>query len=356
MPKPRAARILAVDDDKIISKALEKLLQHEGYEVILASDGESGLRRAREDDPDLILLDVVMPGKSGIEVCEELRRDRRTREKPILMLTSLKSPQDVVLGLRAGANDYVSKPFNAEELRARIATQLRNQRVLQRMVQIEKALSLGRITASLCHEINNPLHVVMGRLEMLLRQELDEKQTRYAQLALENARRIQKLIKYMREYAEPSVHSKDACDINDIIESAISIASLTWGKKEIQLEKEFGKDIPPVIGDREKLQQVFINLITNAEQVMPDGGQLTLRTSAGPDRTIQASVTDSGKGIPKENLERVFDPFFTTKENWTSPGLGLSVARRIIEELEGTIAISSEEGKGATVEISLPMA
>src|SRR5205823_5170652 len=123
------------------------------------------------------------------------------------------------------------------ELRARVATQLRNRKVLSRMVQIEKALSLGRITAGLCHEINNPLHVVMGRMEMLLRLNLEDKQKRHAELAMENCRRIQKLIKAMREYAEPVVHAKDACNLNTIIESAISIASLTWGEKNIELRK-----------------------------------------------------------------------------------------------------------------------
>lgn len=352
------AKILAVDDDKIIGAVLKKILVTEGYDVVVAQSGEEGLEKAMHVDPDLILLDVVLPGQSGIDVCKRLRMEKNTRETPILMVTSLNSPEDVVQGLRAGANDYVSKPFNADELRARVATQLRNRKVLSRMVQIEKALSLGRITAGLCHEINNPLHVVMGRMEMLMRQPLDEKQKRHAELALENCRRIQKLIKAMREYAEPVVHSKDAVNLNTIIESAVSIASLTWGEKKIDLEKNLLEPAPAVIADREKLQQVFINLITNAEQVMPNGGvlQLTTRISEENPNQVVATVSDTGKGIAKENLEKIFDPFFTTKENWTSPGLGLSVARRIVEELEGRIEAASEEGRGATLIVTLPMA
>lgn len=352
------ARILVVDDDAVIREVLKKELDLQGYEVRELADGRQAFSVAAEWRPDVILLDVILPGIKGTQVCAGLRGHPSTRQIPVIMLTSLDRPTDIVAGLEAGANDYICKPFNNLELRARIATHLRTSRILREMVDMEKHLSLGRLTSGLCHEVNNPLTVVMGQLEMMGIEIKDARHAKFIRLAYESARRIQRLVQGLREYAEPLVRAREECDINAVVEKAISIASLGWSRNPLQLEAHLRSGLPRVAGDPEGLQQVFINILTNAHQVMPDGG--TIVTETGLVRTdtdwVFTRITDTGKGIPENNLGRIFDPFWTTKENWQSPGLGLSVARRIVDEHHGQIQVESKVGEGSTFRILLPPA
>lgn len=332
-------------------------LKEESYDVRSADDGQSGLDIAWEWKPDLILLDVILPGAYGTEICALLKNHPKTRHTPILLVTSMDRPEDIVNGLAAGANDYICKPVNDLELQARVATHLRTSRILGEMVDIEKHLSLGRLTAGLCHEVNNPLTVVLGQLELLTTMTGDTRQQKCVRLAFESARRIQALVKAMRDYSEPFMKPMSVCSLNAIIERAIAIASLGWAGRPISIDSRLSPGLPPILGDQEKLQQVFINIITNASQVMPNGGTITTVTGRPltDDRGVFAAITDTGKGISKANLARIFDPFWTTKENWQSPGLGLSVARRIVEEHQGHIEVESEEGKGTTFRVCLPI-
>jgi signal transduction histidine kinase len=352
------SRILVVDDDLIMREVLRKQLESEDYEIRTLPDGRQVIDVSREWRPDLILLDVVLPDVSGTQLCVALRSQSTTRHIPILMLTSLDRPADVVQGLEAGASDYVCKPFNAPELRARIATHLRTGRIIRELADLEKHLSLGRLTSGLCHEVNNPLTVVLGQLEMLANELADPRHQKFVRLASESARRIHKLIQGLREYAEPLVRPQQEIDVNAIMTKAISIASLGWVKMPIQVEAKLAPGLPPVLGDAEKLQQVFINILTNASQVMPHGGTIVAETGTvrRAREWVFARVSDTGKGIADANLKRIFDPFWTTKENWQSPGLGLSVARRIVDEHQGTIEVESEEGTGSTFLVLLPSA
>lgn len=350
------AKILIVDDDAVMRQVLRRDLEKEGYQVSTLEDARTLPERLREFSPDLLLLDVILPGVTGTEACRNLRMDRQFRDLPVIMLTALSRPTDVVSGLESGANDYIAKPVNGDELRARVATHLRHSRMARELVSVEKQLSLGRLTAGLCHEVNNPLTVVLGQLELLGNLLSDDKHKRYAKLAHESAKRIQKLVKAMRDYSEPVIHAWKECDINGVVENAISIASLAWSSGgTIQLERRLCEDLPNVLGDQEKLQQVFINFLMNASQVMAGGGTIVASTGV-KDGQVFAAITDTGRGIAKAHLDRIFDPFWTTKDNWNSPGLGLSVARRIVEEHNGRIEVVSEEGKGSTFSVILPEA
>ena len=367
-PDVSKGRIMVVDDDNVIREILKKELDLQGYEVRDLADGRQAFSMAAEWRPDLILLDVILPGIKGTQICEGLRSHDSTRHIPVIMLTSLDRPTDIVAGLEAGAVDYICKPFNALELRARIATHIRTSRLIRQMVDLEKHLSLGRLTSGLCHEVNNPLTVVMGQLEMLGNEIKEPRPAKMVRLAYESSRRIQRLVQGLREYADPLVRSREACDINAVVEKAISIAALGWSRNPIQLEARLTSGLPRVSGDPEKLQQVFINILTNAHQVMPSGGVIVAETglvhtsfgsqsigtpSAGAD-WVFTRITDTGKGISEVNIPRIFDPFWTTKENWQSPGLGLSVARRIVDEHHGQIQVESKEGEGSTFKVLLP--
>lgn len=355
-PEVSKPRILVVDDDVVIREILKKELVGQGYEVRDLSDGRQAFSTAADWHPDLILLDVILPGIKGTQVCEGLHSHSSTRHIPVVMLTSLDRPTDVVAGLEAGAVDYICKPFNALELRARVATHLRTSRMLREMVDLEKHLSLGRLTSGLCHEVNNPLTVVMGQLEMLGNEIKDPRHAKFVRLAYESSRRIQRLVQGLREYAEPLVRQRESCDINAVVEKAISIAALGWARNPVQLEARLGNGLPHVSGDPEKLQQVFINILTNAHQVMPEGGTIVAETGLVHTSTdwVFTRITDTGKGISEVNISRIFDPFWTTKENWQSPGLGLSVARRIVDEHQGQIEVESKEGEGSTFKVLLP--
>ncbi|MBI4863753.1 MAG: response regulator [Candidatus Riflebacteria bacterium] len=350
------AKILVVDDDAVIRQSLSKALQKQDYDVRTAADGSQGLETAWEWRPDLILLDVILPGMLGTEVCKLLKENLKTRYIPVLLITSLDRPADVAAGLEAGASDYITKPFSEVELKARVATHLRTSRIIGELVGIEKHISLGRLTAGLCHEVNNPLTVVLGQLEMMQTMVAEQRPQKCVRLAFESARRIQALVRAMRDYAEPLLRPREDCDLNAVMASAVSLASLGWAGRAIEVRMELGNAVPQVRGDQEKLKQVFINILTNASQIMTESGTITVRSGVldGDGAWVFGSVSDTGKGISKANQDRIFDPFWTTKENWQSPGLGLSVARRIIEEHQGRIEVESEEGRGSTFRIILP--
>lgn len=351
------ARILIIDDDRLMREILSRTLRKQGYSVVTTTSGDEGLASLEKDPYDLVLCDVIMPGMDGIEVCRRLRARAAFRSLPIILLTALSKVEDVVRGLEAGANDYLGKPFHEAELLARIVAHLIHRRVREETVSLEKHLSLGRLTGGLCHEINNPLTVVLGHIEMLLMDETHPRKRRLMTLASENAKRIQRLVQLMRQYAEPVVHERVPCDLNRVIQNALSIASLGWSSSKVRLQCQFTTPLPSVLADEERLQQVFLNLLVNAHQFSPPDGEVLLSTAVAnlTGEWVWGEVSDRGKGIPRENIGRIFDPFWTTKDNWQSPGLGLAVARRIVEEHQGRIEVESAPGQGARFRVLLPV-
>jgi len=227
------------------------------------------------------------------------------------------------------------------------------------LIQAEKLTSLGQLAASIAHEVNNPLSGVLVYTQLLAKKVAGDKLSKETALGYlskmeSELNRSTRLIRNLLDFARQSPPSLRLVSINDVVDKALDLAAHSAALQDIEVIKEFSSSLPTVMTDFDQLQQVCTNLIINAVQAMPDGGRLTLRTSAD-DSWLKVEVQDTGCGIPQENIPRLFTPFFTTKGKEKGVGLGLAVAHGIIQRHQGKIEVQSKEGEGTTFTIYLPL-
>lgn len=232
-------------------------------------------------------------------------------------------------------------------------------RLQQELVQQEKMAAIGMLAGGVAHEINNPLGGILAFTQLLMRefQEGDAVRTDLEEIE-RAALRCKKIVQDLLDFSRVSSgREKTAVDIGPLIEKVFSFLRREFLSLNLRLHTEIATNLPPVFGDGNRLQQVFLNLLTNAAQAMLKGGTITIRVRHAPEqRQILVEVIDNGVGIRRELLNKIFDPFFTTKGPGKGTGLGLSITYRIIREHNGTIQVESEEGKGTTFRIGLPQA
>jgi signal transduction histidine kinase len=228
----------------------------------------------------------------------------------------------------------------------------------EQLIQAEKLTSLGQMAASIAHEVNNPLAGVLVYTQLLAKKLNSGTFTKEG--ALESLAKMEtelirssRLIRNLLDFSRQSPPALRDVQVNDVLDQALNLAAFSAEPKGIKIEKELSPSLPLVMADFDQLQQVSINLIMNALQAMPEGGKLTLRTSAD-DNQLKIEVQDTGQGISKENMRKLFTPFFTTKEKGKGVGLGLAVAYGIIQRHKGRIEVQSKEGEGTTFTIYLP--
>ncbi len=224
------------------------------------------------------------------------------------------------------------------------------------LLKSERLAATGKMTAQLSHEINNPIHNIQSLLQSSLRK-IDGPAQELVALALEEVTRMSKLTRQMLDFYRGSMleFEKGPVDLADLLDHLLKENRETLAEFGINTAVEAAPGLPSVLGSRDKLKQVFLNLILNARDAMPDGGTLTVRL-ADHDNAIQVTVSDTGIGIPPENLGRIFDAFFTTKKEVSGVGLGLSVTYGIIQQHGGAIRVASTPGRGTTFTIELPTA
>jgi len=242
-----------------------------------------------------------------------------------------------------------------------VAKDISNEKLLrQQLIQSEKLSAIGELISGIAHELNNPLTGVMGYSQLLqLRKDLDDR-ARGNLVKINNlALRCQKIVQNLLSFARKQKPERKLCDINEVLERTVELRSYELQVNNIETIWELDNRLPRTIADGHQLQQVFLNIITNAEQAMLDShgrGKLTIRTRAdSPSQTISVEITDDGPGIPEVYLTRIFDPFFTTKEVGKGTGLGLSLSYGIIKEHGGNIYARSKPGEGSTFVIELPI-
>jgi len=223
------------------------------------------------------------------------------------------------------------------------------------LVLAEKLAAMGRLAASIAHEINNPLQAIHNCLHLTLKKPLnDEKKTRYLGMAQEEVERLITIVQRMLEFYRPSKEGMAPTDVHTIVENVLTLSSkrLQYGK--ISVTKKLASDLPTISAVRDQLKQVFLNLVINAIEAMPQGGELCIETKLSDDGDgLSVAFTDTGVGLSEKDQENIFEPFFTTKAMGT--GLGLSVSYGIIERHGGRIEVQSELGKGATFTVHLPL-
>jgi len=223
------------------------------------------------------------------------------------------------------------------------------------LVQAEKLAAMGRLAASIAHEINNPLQAIHNCLHLTLKKPLnEEKKTRYLGMAQEEVERLITIVQRMLEFYRPSKEGMAPTDVHTIIENVLALSSKRLQHGKITVTKKLAPDLPVINAVSDQLKQVFLNLVINAVEAMPKGGELCIEAKLSEDGDeLSVALTDTGVGLSEKEQENIFEPFFTTKA--TGTGLGLSVSYGIIERHGGRIKVQSELGKGATFTIYLPL-
>ena len=389
-------KVLIADDDASIRTLLEVHLRKWGHEVTAASTGGQAWRLFEAGSYPLVVSDWMMPEMDGPDLVRRIRACPRGSYVYVILLTGRANKADVVEGMEAGADDFVTKPFDREELRVRLragerivrqeqALAEQNQALREAqaaLVQSEKLASLGRVAAGVAHEINNPVAYVTNNLVVLRRDmqaALDvldayregraddavrlAEQTdlayfrshfgRTCDKTLEGLQRVRDIVRNLRDFARLDEAELQEADFNAALTSAVEILRHEIKGKDVTLETDF-RPLPPVLCHSGKINQVFLNLLANAVQACDRGGRVALRTRAQGDGVV-IEVQDNGCGIRPEHRVRLFEPFFTTKPVGQGTGLGLSVSFGIIRDHGGAIEVESEVGRGSTFRVRLPL-
>ena len=348
-----APKVLVVDDNVDNVELLTKRLKAAGYRTCEANDGEEALVRAAEEEPDLIILDVMMPKLDGFEVCRRLKTDEKTRFIPVIMLTAKREVPDKIKGLDTGADDYVTKPFNPQELMARIKSLLALRTSQEKRVTEEKLGALGQMAEGVAHEVRNPM-VTIGGFARRIRDRLPEgdKLRAYADHIIKEVERLETMVEEIVRFKTLMISPFEPVDLRELADAALADAGRMITEARIGVVRRYSPRVPLLHGDRGNLKVALFNVIANAVEAMSPGGTLTIAVQEDGDR-VRAEVSDTGRGIPKTEIPNVFDPFYTSK--MAGAGMGLTMVHRIVSRHGGEVDIESEVGKGTRVSIRLPV-
>lgn len=240
------------------------------------------------------------------------------------------------------------------DLGDRLAMERKLRRMQEQLLQSEKLAAMGRLTSQIAHELNNPLYGIMNTLE-LMKSEIppENKRRRVLEMALSETIRLTELLRKMLSFSKPDQEEHQAIQVNTVLDEILLLYAKQLQENSIRLHAHFEPDVPLVNASRNQLRQVFLNMISNARDAMPDGGTLTVSTRCEAD-TILIDIADTGTGIKEEHLKKIFEAFFSTKDSVKDAGLGLSVCYGFIKDHGGDIIVKSEWGKGTAFTISLP--
>lgn len=348
-------KILIADDAQDVVDLLRKRLRFEGYETIEAYDGEECLLRAKEENPDLIILDIMMPKLDGYEVCRILKSNRKTAYIPVLMLTAKGEVESKVKGLGAGAQDYVAKPFNYAELSARIKSLLAVKAAREKLVQEEKTEALDQMMEGVVHELRNPLTSIGGFARRVLENlGAEDSNRKYMEIIIEEVSRLEKMIKHLVELKTAAISYKEPESLRAVMEEVRNQFQQWCDVEGVEIQMDLSDDLPVICIDRENMKLALSHIVENSIEAMREMPRKVLRVTSSVDEgKVEVSIEDTGRGVPKDKIKYLFDPFFTSKTS--GPGLGLTFALRIIQEHRGTISVESEPGKGTVFTIRLPV-
>lgn len=416
--------ILIVDDTPANLSVLLEILEGNHYEIRVAEEGERALEQVGYAQPDIILLDVVMPGMDGFETCRRLKENELTRDIPVIFMSARSGTTDKVKGFELGAVDYITKPLQHEEVQARVTTHLtirnlqrelqqtnreleermvalqrlhseveeRRREVSEKNIELEKTLlqlretqnqliikekmaSLGHLVAGISHELNSPVGAINSMHNTLIRaidklkdalnqafsQEYEDNRTIQSSFQVmvdanrvmaTGAERVTRIVRSLRNFARLDEAEFQVANLHEGIESTLTLLHSQM-EDEITVIKDFG-DIKPIFCSPSQLNQVFMHLLRNAIQSIEGEGEIGIKTFED-NNEVYVQISDTGKGIPSEQLERIFDVGFSATDSRVEMEFGLSTDYHIIQEHHGEIKVKSEVGKGTEVTICLPM-
>ncbi|QMS88565.1 hybrid sensor histidine kinase/response regulator [Nostoc edaphicum CCNP1411] len=411
--------LLIVDDNPTNLSVLCEALSIEGFRFRVAVDGETAIALAERNRPELILLDVQMPGIDGFETCRRLKANPVTQNIPIIFTTALADTESKTKGFSLGAVDYIPKPFAQEEVIARVRVHLQVkqlteslekqvsdrtaalQQIQVQLVQQEKLSTLGELIAGVAHEINNPLSFItsnippleeyfagISKIIQLYQQDYPNPTAKIStaidELDLEfileditkilnslklGSERIQNLSTSLRNFYRSDSDEKLLADLHQGLDSTLMILQHrlkgNGDRPAIEVIKSYGI-IPEINCYLGQMNQVFMNILANAIDALDEAlilgkisdqiPQIQITTEVDSEQWIVIRIADNGTGIPESVKQRLFEPLFTTKPVGKGTGLGLSIAHQIVlEKHNGTLEVNSQMGMGTEFTIRIPI-
>jgi len=425
--------VLVVEDSRTQALFLKKMLEYRGCRVMTAANGREAVASLATRVPALVISDIQMPVMDGYELCRHIKSNPETHHVPVILLTSLSSPSDIVHGLECGADNFVVKPYEEAFLIERVGSVLANgaldgtadnqgsiaiefsgqhysinasrRQILNlllstyetavkanadlivahdalkaaqaQLIEAEKMESVGRLAAGIAHEVRNPLAIMEMGLEYFSgKGNVGDDQEILGEMR-EAVKRANGVIVGLMDMASPRELGMNEISLHDIIDQALKALQLPLARAKIRVTRSFAEGLPLARVNADKMEQVFVNVFTNAIQAMPKGGFLVITTKVNVlkasdvkfspgdrsgvhfregDQVIVVEVSDIGEGIPPEHVNKVFDPFFSTKPTGKGMGLGLTVARKIVGSHHGAIEVRNNSHQGVTVTIKLKAA
>ncbi len=377
-------RILVVDDDEVIRQLLNEALTMEGYRPTTVKSGEEAVRILKTSQFDVIITDLSMPGMSGLELIRQTNEEHP--DVPKIIITGAGTLEDAIESIRIGAYDYIRKPLNLGELWIVLNRAVRNRRLVQSNQEYQRQLQESNqrleqrvrerteelvrsmrlkddFLSHLSHEILTPLAPLKGYLS-IIRQNLEDRETVMESLdaAGQEATRLQGVLEGLIDLSQLVAGKAEVLrmptDLNGCIEQAIEAGRESASHKGLSLSLDLDPDLPPVIADPSKIEQIITNLLANAIKFSREGGAVTLASFRQEDM-VCLKVCDSGIGIPAENQQYVFDIFHqidgSTRRRHGGIGIGLSLVKQLVELHGGTIDLESKPGEGTAFTVRIPL-
>ncbi len=355
--------ILIVDDISANLVLLGHILRNIGYKVRPVPNGELALKVAENEKPDLIFLDIMMPDMDGFEVCRRIKSNSKLSDIPIIFISALNDTDDIVKALECGGADYITKPFKAEEVKARAAIHLRLH--LQNVELIKANAEKDKFFSIIAHDLRSPFSCFLGMtqtLEDILPDLSMEEIHSFAKSMRSSATNLFRLLENLLEWSRiqqgliPFEPEESA--LLPVTEESLSIIYESAAKKGVEIELDIPEDLI-VLTDKNMALTILRNLISNAVKFTPKGGKVTISAKKSNKDFAEISVTDTGIGMPPSILDNIFRPDVKTNREGTdgeaSTGLGLLLCREFIDRNKGTIKVISEDGVGSVFTFTVPL-
>jgi len=356
-------KIIIIDDEEVVLDSCTMILEGGNYSVSTASNGTLGLNLVEEIQPDLVFVDLKMPGIPGIEVLEKITESNPTIVS--IVITGYATVNSAVEAMKKGAYDFLPKPFTPDEFRLITKRGLERRKLMLETIALRKEKEMLRenFAAIISHELKSPLGAIQQNI-YAFSAELSGVINENQQARIERMKsRIDDLIKLINSWLR--VMSVDIAKISEnfspisissIITKAIEINEPQSIRKDVQIVTSIDESMDLIEGEEVSFQEALVNIIGNAIKYSYPGGKITIKTQA-VDKNILITISDTGVGITKEELPYVLVDFFRGKsgqEIEDSHGIGLTISRRIIEAHKGTISVESKQGEGTTFYINVP--
>ena len=368
----KTARILVTDDSITVRLSLRDVFESQGYDVMLADCGEAALKLIRSESVDVLVLDLIMPGTSGVDVLREIKSDEKTASIPVLLLTAVSDRDELIACMDMGADDFIVKPWNSRELLGRLRAMVRLKRAIDEAVNARRVAeaateSKSVFLANMSHEIRTPMTAILGYTENLLDTTLLESERLDAVYIIRrNGDHLLQIINDILDISKIEAGKLEVeripCEPAQLLADVQSLMQVRTNERQLTFTTQYDGLIPAVIeSDPTRLKQILINLIGNAIKFTHSGGvRLAVRLldhQAAGEPMLRFDVIDTGIGMTAEQIGRLFQPFeqasASTTRRYGGTGLGLMISKRLANMLGGDIVVESQPGQGSTFRVTI---